>query len=154
MKIIYYSIDMGDKRICISKQVTFISLIFLLLLSYIVFAYWTSTNKTSTNSRASSPSSSELIEKVAPNDIGLTPENRITIATGEGDGTIQYNQEDYDNKFELDGKYEIYVMSNNVPVLIDEFINDSTTRTQKIGWTEPKRPLRSDETEFYFYRIN
>jgi hypothetical protein len=46
---------MGNNKICISKQTTFVSIVVLLLIGYIFTAYFTLSNKTNTNSRASAP---------------------------------------------------------------------------------------------------
>lgn len=43
---------MNNQKVCISKQVTFVSLVLLLLIVYVFAAYRTMSNKTSTNSRA------------------------------------------------------------------------------------------------------
>lgn len=43
---------MNNQKVCISKQVTFVSLVLLLLIVYVFAAYRTMSNRTSTNSRA------------------------------------------------------------------------------------------------------
>lgn len=62
---------MNNQKICISKQNTFISVIAVLLLTYVLVAYRTMTTTTSTNSRA--VEAPTLAISVSPSPIILPP---------------------------------------------------------------------------------
>ncbi len=120
---------MGDKRVCISKQTTFIALILLLLLGYMLFAYSTLHNKTNTNSRAA--------------DIGLkkteTKKQKLPELTDKKLETLRFRSGVVNNQgeFQLIGediaakKIEVY------------FINDKG-ETEFVGSSEKK-----DKTKKY-----
>lgn len=81
---------MRDKRICITKQATFIGLICMLLLGYVFFAIRTMTNKTSTDSRASN--TNKKVAMLLPTAVPpLCPLDCIYLNPAiMNDGTVQF----------------------------------------------------------------
>lgn len=79
---------MNNQKICISKQVTFISLIFFMIIAYVVVAYQTMQKTTSTNSRASDTKRVILVSPPSPSEEQLKSATFYT-ATLFGSQNIQ-----------------------------------------------------------------
>lgn len=150
---------MNNQKICISKQFTFISIVILLLIAYVLIAFRTMTTGTSTNSRASGTRiqaiSPPILPSISPPSCPITC-SYIKPFVQSGNNSVQFTSTPTAFTFKKDNIYAVfrYGVEFNNPRFVDTFKAQGDKEVNKFESNTAHVTKRDLSNKFIIFNIS